>query len=282
MMMIMMTYIINNKFQVDGDDDGNKPDNQDWSFKMTSFGWRFKRNFENSKSIPTSSGWISRAKPEVDSCTAKQTISSGISDTSEDTTVETRNFNHERMKETLNSRMEEDTKSSSMSGNRHKIHSENFTESGNRRESENDSEDKRKEKKMKYTIPILSQTIPDNDDDMFDLEDIDFSEDLEEKVSYDAGKSSQESDSIQEPYPSSLSKTQVHALALTLGQDNKPNKKKGIEYSNDPDDEVKSNEVDTKKYENILLDSRRKLKESQWIDARKMKKKIKSSTFFKV
>lgn len=283
--------------QVDEDDEKSKPDNQDWSFKKTSFGWHFKRNSASSSSIATSSGWLSKGRPQVDCCTIKQHISSDVPDTYEDTAAETSNFNDEKIKETLDSsRVKEDAEISSLLEKCHKTHSENLAENEKIRENE---------KKVKYTIPKLNDAISSNNEDFFDdLEDIDFSEELEGPVSSHAEKSSEDinfSEEFEGPFSShgekgyqeaedtkmaylssNLGKTQVHAPACTVKFNSKSKEKRGILYCDAPEPEKDKKDSSDKKYENILLSKKRELKGGEWIDARKMKKKVKSNLLFKV
>ncbi|KAG0716015.1 Werner syndrome ATP-dependent helicase [Chionoecetes opilio] len=269
--------------ETDKDDEGSKPDDQDWSFTKTSFGWRFKRNSTVSSSIAISSGWLSKARPQLDSCIVKQPISSDVSETSEDTAVEVRNSDEE-MKKTLNSsRMEGNTEISSISGNCNKICNENLTENKNSSRSEKNTGES--ENIMKYTVPKLSEDISSCDGDFFgdDLEDIDFSEELEGPVNSNAEKSSQEEMDTQVPHhSSSLGKTQGPSYAHTM-QSNKNSKKRGVQYSDDSEIETEIDKTYTSdnRYEQILLENKKELKESNWIDARKMKKKAKAGLRFK-
>lgn len=270
--------------EVDEGGEGSMPDNQDWSFQKTSFGWRFKRNSSNSTSIATSSGWLSKARPEKDSCTVKHPVSSYVSDSVKDPSVETRDSSDENIKKTLNSsRMEKNTEISSVSGNYLENQSENFTENKNRKESEKKLAENKDN--VKYTIPKLSEAISTNDEDFFDdLDNIDFSEELVAVVSSSVEKNPQEAENIQPSYPSSSSgKTQISStLTYSQGSSTKSKEKRGIQYCDDSEPKKDKQEDSDAKYENILLNKKRELKGSHWIDARKMKKKLKSNKFFKV
>lgn len=265
------------------DDDENRSDNKDWSFKKTSVGWHFERNFvDTSSSIPTSSGWLSKPKPQLDSCTIKQEISSQVSDTNKHTYVATRNFKDEEIKETVNSsRITEDVGIPSLSEKCLKTHSESLTGNEKKKESENSGEN---ERKLKYTIPKLSEAISNNDEDFYsELGDIDFSEELEEPISSHSEKSHQEVEDTKVAYLSNSSgKTLVRAPAHALGSNNKSKDKRGIQYCDDPETERAERDTSNKKYENVLSGRKRELKGSDWIDARKIKKKVKSNLFSKV
>ncbi|KAG7168293.1 Werner syndrome ATP-dependent helicase-like [Homarus americanus] len=71
-------------------------------------------------------------------------------------------------------------------------------------------------------------------------------------------------------------------LQLTKFPKGNTSKKKGVSFdTSDTEEEGNSNEDSQEKYERIISDTKRKLKDSGWIDARKMKKKMRQNSLFR-
>ncbi|XP_045583670.1 ATP-dependent DNA helicase RecQ [Procambarus clarkii] len=71
-------------------------------------------------------------------------------------------------------------------------------------------------------------------------------------------------------------------LQVTSALTSKIGKKKGVNFSDsDTEDGSTTTEDSQEKYERIISDNKRKLKDKGWIDARKMKKKIQKNSLFK-
>lgn len=67
----------------------------------------------------------------------------------------------------------------------------------------------------------------------------------------------------------------------TVSEAKSSQKKRGVMYDDTDSDKDEENSQDSQKYERILADSKKKMESSGWIDAKRMKKKMKSNSLFK-
>lgn len=309
--LIVLLSLFNIQFE---DDPKYSSDNQDWSFKKTPFGWRFRRHSTAPLIEPSSSGWLSKPRQTMVSSAVNQPGSSGELNVPEGKAAETSNMNGEKNKPLY----------SSGAGNKgvavdddfdHLFEEEqvDFTKTLERDETQRDSEQisESKIKKENSTIPKSLTAVSEEDefDNLFEEEPVDFTSTLRGPVNSYKENSSQGAKNINVSHSSSSQhkvqgsvpsltaqfsrkckeeekgrevstffsssdSTQADEANLTEMFSYKPKDKKGVQFSEPDSEPEKSTSGD--RYEQILQ-RKRELKESGWIDARKMKKKMKSA-----
>ncbi|XP_037782725.1 Werner syndrome ATP-dependent helicase homolog isoform X2 [Penaeus monodon] len=242
----------------------------------------------NSSKASSSSGWISASKAKVSKSPSQE------EDTQEDKGLSTlkegddtqgssvRNHSTETVNQVSNGTQGTDKEESSSSPDSDKDRCSNVEEVGTNKQAG----------KSKYFVPSLD--LVDADADLFGAEDEDSSNSSffsgqknkttfleKEKNEFRTLKTDKDEKTGNGKKDKDDSKPALDK-SQSVTKSKPPPKKRGIVYDDsDSDKEEKYSQESQEKYERILADSKKKMESSGWIDAKRMKKKMKSNSLFK-